>query len=45
MAQENKRELKKEDQINISLFNSLEGLNRDTLRVINDKISEIKEIC
>ena len=30
--------------INVSMFNSLEGIDKATLRVVNDKISEIKEL-
>jgi hypothetical protein len=41
---ENRKFLKIDDLINVSLFNSLEGIDPTTLKIVNDKISEIKEI-
>jgi hypothetical protein len=33
-----------EDRINISLFDQLNGIDPETLKIVNAKISEIKEI-
>lgn len=45
MRRENRRDLAHEDQIQISLFNTLEGIDKPTLDIINGKIIEVKNLA
>jgi hypothetical protein len=35
--------VKKKDEISVSLFNTLQGIDKDTLKIVNEKISDVKE--
>jgi hypothetical protein len=35
--------VKKKDEISVSLFNTLQGIDKDTLKIVNEKITEVKD--
>ena len=43
MKMENSQVLTQSEKVHVSLFNQLEGLDNDTLKIVNDKIVEVKD--
>jgi hypothetical protein len=43
IVSENQKHLKKDDQLNVTLFNSLSGIDKETLNIVNDSLKMVKE--